>query len=75
MRELMDRCTHLGNFPVPVDTRLAHFLVAENDAYVLRDGVVAMETLWPGCQVSILNNRGHIGAYLVNASRLDNSFK
>jgi hypothetical protein len=39
MHLLMDECTHLLNYDVPVDTSLIRVVSAKNDAYVLRDGV------------------------------------
>ena len=48
MQLLMDECTHLINFDKPRDTTLIHVLSARDDAYILRDGVHDLQTIWPG---------------------------
>ena len=48
MHLLMDECTHMINFDVPVDTSLIKILSAKDDAYVLRDGVSDFKSIWPG---------------------------
>ena len=63
MRGLMDECTHLGNYSLPVDTGLIELVVAEHDAYQPRQGVVPLDQLWEGCRTRILNE-GHIRSYL-----------
>ncbi len=45
---LMDECTHLINFDKPFDNTLTNILSAEDDAYILRDGVYDFPTIWPG---------------------------
>ena len=63
MRGVMDECTHLGNFSVPVDPNLIIIVAATRDAYVPRETVISLTDLWPGAQVRYLN-RGHIAAFL-----------
>ncbi|KAK7496534.1 hypothetical protein BaRGS_00012186 [Batillaria attramentaria] len=63
---VMDECTHLGNFSMPVDPRLIIIVTATQDAYVPRQGVIPLDQLWPGCEVRYLTNRGHIAAFLLN---------
>lgn len=56
MHVLMDECTHLVNYDVPVDTNLINVVAAKDDAYVLRDGVNSIESIWPG-NLIYLNKR------------------
>lgn len=63
MKGVMDECTHMANFSVPVDTGLIIVVQAKEDAYVPRTGVVSLQEIWPGCEVRYLNG-GHISAYL-----------
>jgi len=63
MNFVMDEATHLQNFPPPVDTSLARFLVAKHDAYVPRDNVMSPCDIWPGCTVEYINS-GHVAASL-----------
>jgi len=64
MRGLMDECTHLGNYSLPVDPELVHLVVAEYDAYQPRQGVVPLHTLWQGCTTETIQE-GHIRSYLL----------
>uniref|UniRef100_H3CJY0 Abhydrolase domain containing 18 n=1 Tax=Tetraodon nigroviridis TaxID=99883 RepID=H3CJY0_TETNG len=63
MKGVMDECTHMANFSVPVDTSLIIVIQAIEDAYVPRTGVLSLQDIWPGCEVRYLNG-GHISAYL-----------
>ncbi|XP_019938613.1 protein ABHD18 [Paralichthys olivaceus] len=63
MKGVMDECTHMANFSVPVDTSLIIVVQAKEDAYIPRTGVVSLQDIWPGCEVRYLNG-GHISAYL-----------
>lgn len=63
MKGVMDECTHIANFPVPVDPSLIIIVQAKEDAYVPRSGVRSLKEIWPGCEVRYLNG-GHISAYL-----------
>ncbi|XP_056898721.1 protein ABHD18 [Takifugu flavidus] len=63
MKGVMDECTHMANFSVPVDTSLIIVIQAKEDAYVPRTGVLSLQDIWPGCEVRFLNG-GHISAYL-----------
>lgn len=67
MRGVMDECTHLGNFSVPVDPELIIIVSAKQDAYVPREGVIGLDQLWPGCEVRYVD-QGHVGAVLFNQS-------
>ncbi len=60
---VMDECTHLGNFSVPVDPSLIIIVVASQDAYIPRNSVLSLADLWPGAEVRYLNT-GHIAAFL-----------
>ena len=65
MRGVMDECTHLGNFSVPVDPELIIIVSAKQDAYVPREGVLPLDQLWPGCEVRYID-QGHVGAVLLH---------
>lgn len=65
MRGIMDECTHLKNFEVPVDTELIIAVCAKNDAYVPRDHCMSLETIWPGAEVRYID-AGHVSAYLLH---------
>ncbi|XP_071975493.1 protein ABHD18 [Engystomops pustulosus] len=63
MKGVMDECTHVANFSVPVDTTLIIVVQAKEDAYVPRVGVRSLQEIWPGCEVRYLEG-GHISTYL-----------
>ncbi|MBN3280291.1 ABD18 protein, partial [Polyodon spathula] len=63
MKGVMDECTHIANFSVPVDPSLVIVVQAKEDAYIPRTGVRSLQEIWPGCEVRFLNG-GHISAYL-----------
>lgn len=63
MKGVMDECTHMANFSVPVDTSLIIVVQATMDAYIPRTGVLSLRDIWPGCEIRYLNG-GHISAYL-----------
>ncbi|XP_067122768.1 protein ABHD18 [Centruroides vittatus] len=65
MRGIMDECTHLGNFTIPVDPTLTIVVAAQRDGYVLRQGIKSLSDLWSGCEVRYLDC-GHIEAFLFN---------
>ncbi|KAJ8878327.1 hypothetical protein PR048_018904 [Dryococelus australis] len=64
MRGIMDECTHLRNFDVPVDTSLIIAVCASKDAYVPREGCTDLADIWPGADVRYVN-AGHVTAYLL----------
>lgn len=65
----MEEFTNLANYPVPVDPRLVRAIVAEEDAYVLRDDDVPnLLDLWPGSSVHIAPGKGHVQAYFFEHS-------
>ncbi|KAM5191703.1 protein ABHD18 [Mantella aurantiaca] len=63
MKGVMDECTHVGNFSVPVDPSLIIVVQAKEDAYVPRVGVRSLQELWPGCEIRYIKG-GHVSAYL-----------
>lgn len=65
MHGIMDECTHLQNFTVPVDTSLIIAICARDDAYVPREGCADLTDIWPGAEVRFLD-AGHISAYLLH---------
>ncbi|XP_053832164.1 protein ABHD18 isoform X2 [Vidua macroura] len=60
---VMDECTHVANFPVPVDPSLIIVVQAKEDAYIPRTGVRSLQEIWPGCEIRYLDG-GHVSAYL-----------
>uniref|UniRef100_A0A1B6F594 Uncharacterized protein n=1 Tax=Cuerna arida TaxID=1464854 RepID=A0A1B6F594_9HEMI len=65
MRGIMDECTHLRNFSVPVDTSLIVSVCARDDGYVPREGVTNLTDIWPGAEVRYLE-AGHVSAFLLH---------
>ncbi|OQR72570.1 hypothetical protein BIW11_01278 [Tropilaelaps mercedesae] len=63
MRGIMDECTHLGNFGVPVDPSLAICVAATRDAYVPREGTRDIRDVWPGCEVRYIDC-GHVTGFV-----------
>ncbi|XP_075471569.1 protein ABHD18 [Ascaphus truei] len=63
MKGVMDECTHVANFSVPVDPSLIIVVQAKEDAYVPRTGVRSLQEIWPGCEIRYLEG-GHVSAYL-----------
>lgn len=63
MKGVMDECTHVGNFSVPVDPSLIIVVQAKEDAYIPRVGVRSLQEIWPGCEVRYIEG-GHVSAYL-----------
>uniref|UniRef100_A0A674BI54 Abhydrolase domain containing 18 n=1 Tax=Salmo trutta TaxID=8032 RepID=A0A674BI54_SALTR len=63
MKGVMDECTHIANFSVPLDPSLIIVIQAKEDAYIPRTGVRSLQEIWPGCEVRYLNG-GHVSAYL-----------
>ena len=48
MRMVLDLSTHHQYFPVPLDPSLAHFVAAEQDAYIPRAHITDVCSTWPG---------------------------
>ncbi|KAK8396769.1 hypothetical protein O3P69_005023 [Scylla paramamosain] len=65
MRGVMDECTHLANFSIPVDPTLVIIVAAKNDGYMPRSGIIPLTDLWPGSEMRTLKT-GHVAAYLFN---------
>lgn len=68
MHLVMDDCTHLLNFDAPVDTSLVKIISANEDCYILRDGVNDFESIWPGSQVEYID-KGHVSAFVSSQSQ------
>lgn len=64
MRGIMDECTHLRNFSIPVDTDLIIAVAAQADGYVPRDDCAHLADIWPGAEVRYLD-AGHVSAFLL----------
>lgn len=65
MRGIMDECTHLKNFSVPVDTSLIISVCARDDGYVPREGVTHLSDIWPGAEVRFID-AGHVSAFVLH---------
>lgn len=63
MRGIMDECTHLGNFSLPVDPELAFIVSAARDGYVPTVGTIPLTSLWKGCTHRTIDT-GHVAAIL-----------
>lgn len=74
MRGIMDECTHIGNFPEPVDPSLIIIVAANDDAYMPHSGVIPLTQLWPGSELRTLNT-GHISAFLFNQQVFRNAIR
>ena len=48
LRAILDLSTHLHNYPTPLNTSLAKFLVAKEDLYIPRQHITSVEETWPG---------------------------
>lgn len=64
MRGIMDECTHLKNFSVPINTELIIAIAAMEDAYVPRDDCTHLQDIWPGASIRFLKG-GHVSAFLL----------
>lgn len=65
----MDQYTNLNRFSQPLRPDLAKFIISEHDAYIVRTGVPEMSDIWPGCEVEIIPNAGHIqGMHAIHPS-------
>ncbi|KAL4229857.1 hypothetical protein ACF0H5_010248 [Mactra antiquata] len=62
MRGVMDECTHLGNFSIPVDPELIIIVLAENDEYIPSKGYQKLHDIWPGSQLRTIST-GHISGF------------
>lgn len=67
MRGIMDECTHLKNFSVPVDTSLIIAVCARHDAYVPREGCTDLADIWPGVEIRYVDG-GHVSVYVLYQS-------
>jgi len=65
MRGIMDEFTHLANYARPMDTSLVILIVARDDAYVLRDGIMDLTQLWKGAELRYIDS-GHVAAFIFN---------
>ena len=65
MRGVMDECTHLKNFSVPLDTELIISICAKDDGYIPREDCTSLEEIWPGAEVRYLD-AGHVSAYVLH---------
>lgn len=66
MADILDECTHIKNYPLPVDTDLVNVVVAEADAYQPVSGSYEIADLWKGAKMTFIPNKGHVSSYLFN---------
>uniref|UniRef100_A0A915I051 Protein ABHD18 n=1 Tax=Romanomermis culicivorax TaxID=13658 RepID=A0A915I051_ROMCU len=64
LHKILDEFTHLGLFSKPVDPSLIIVVCAGRDAYIPRDKVADLSTIWPEAEFRLLEKYGHIGAFL-----------
>ncbi|KAJ8028498.1 Protein ABHD18 [Holothuria leucospilota] len=64
MQGVMDVTTFIGNFSIPVDTQMVISVLATQDAYIPRDNVPGLETIWPGVEVMRYVSGGHVTSAL-----------
>ncbi|KAL3318885.1 hypothetical protein Ciccas_002447 [Cichlidogyrus casuarinus] len=67
MREMLDKFTHLANYPPLLHPSLVVSVLAEWDAYVPGTGVAPLDSVYPGADLRYISQAGHVGAYLRNA--------
>lgn len=65
MRGVMDECTHLKNFSVPLDTELIISVCATEDGYIPREDCISLDEIWPGAEIRYLD-AGHVSAYVLH---------
>ena len=76
MKDVLDFFTHLGNYSVPIDTRLATIIAAGNDAYIPIDGVSHFFDVWDDrCDIRIIKGIGHVEAYLRSSVWTEDRFR
>lgn len=56
--------SHLGNYPVPKDASLIHYVVGEYDYFYSKDQMTGMDRVWPGTTVEVLP-AGHVDGFLL----------
>ncbi|XP_050420564.1 protein ABHD18 [Adelges cooleyi] len=72
MKGIMDECTHLRNFNIPVDMDLVIAVCAKRDGYVPQKGVARLEDVWPGAEVRYVDT-GHVAAFLLHRNTFKNA--
>ena len=65
LRAVLDLSTHLHNYPIPLDTSLARFVVARDDLYIPRQHVTPVQDTWPGVYMMVAGARRRLEAYFV----------
>lgn len=61
---LMDQFTSLEQYPVIKHPELSKFVIAENDAYIEREGAPHISDIWPGSQVISIPDVGHVLGFI-----------
>uniref|UniRef100_A0AC35FNZ6 Abhydrolase domain-containing 18 n=1 Tax=Panagrolaimus sp. PS1159 TaxID=55785 RepID=A0AC35FNZ6_9BILA len=61
---LMEEFTNLSKYPVPYEPSLVKAVIAEEDAYIIRNDVPDLSDLWPGSHIKIIPGVGHVQAYI-----------
>lgn len=63
----MEEFTNLKMYPLPKATNLVKAVNAETDAYVLRDSIPDFPDIWPGANVMVIPEYGHVYVFYVCA--------
>ena len=48
LKAVLDLSTHLYNYPTPLASNLAQFVVAKDDLYIPRQNIASVQEIWPG---------------------------
>ena len=65
MRTFADYFSNLSNYTTPVSPEKVRFVVAKKDAYYPQiDTVPSMEITWPGVEVRVIEDKGHVQGYI-----------
>jgi len=64
LKLLANHFSHLGNYPVPKDASLIHYVLGEYDYFYSRDQMTGMDRVWPGTTYDVLP-AGHVDGFLL----------
>lgn len=62
---LANHFSHLGNYPVPKDPSLVHYVVGDSDYFFSINDMTGMDRVWPGCTYEVVNS-GHVDGFLLH---------
>jgi len=64
LKLLANHFSHLGNYPVPKDASLIHYVLGEYDYFFSIDQMTGMDRVWPGTTFDVLPT-GHVDGFLL----------